>query len=245
MERKNTVLLTVIAVATLLVAVVGATFAYFTATSNNTGTGTGAVDAATPQVADSAALDTNTSKSSDPYYPGTINYATATVSANKADTVNTNVALDVKYEITGSVTIPTELGSDVTWTLYRSTTEIDPVIVADSCGASAHVDGTGTKYYQECALNSKFTATPAEGETKPVVVKTGTTSDASISDTGTLTTGTGATGGQTVYYYLVVSYANKQDAEGVSGNQNAQQGKTISFQLNKAEAKATTTHTGS
>lgn len=34
MERKNTVLLTVVAVATLLVAVVGATFAYFTATGN-------------------------------------------------------------------------------------------------------------------------------------------------------------------------------------------------------------------
>lgn len=33
MEKKNTMLLTVIAVATLLVAVVGATFAYFTATS--------------------------------------------------------------------------------------------------------------------------------------------------------------------------------------------------------------------
>ena len=37
MEKKNMVLLTVIAVATLLVAVVGATFAYFTATSTTTG----------------------------------------------------------------------------------------------------------------------------------------------------------------------------------------------------------------
>ena len=36
MEKKNTLLLTVIAVATLLVAVVGATFAYFTATSTGT-----------------------------------------------------------------------------------------------------------------------------------------------------------------------------------------------------------------
>ena len=36
MERKNTVLLTVIAVATLLVAVVGATFAYFTASGGST-----------------------------------------------------------------------------------------------------------------------------------------------------------------------------------------------------------------
>ena len=37
MDKKNTVLLTVIAVATLLVAVVGATFAYFSArvTENN------------------------------------------------------------------------------------------------------------------------------------------------------------------------------------------------------------------
>lgn len=34
MEKKNTMLLTVVAVATLLVAVVGATFAYFTATGN-------------------------------------------------------------------------------------------------------------------------------------------------------------------------------------------------------------------
>ena len=44
MEKKNMVLLTVIAVATLLVAVVGATFAYFTATvtdSRDSGSGPG------------------------------------------------------------------------------------------------------------------------------------------------------------------------------------------------------------
>lgn len=42
MERKNTMLLTVIAVATLLVAVVGATFAYYSVTGSNTTTTTGA-----------------------------------------------------------------------------------------------------------------------------------------------------------------------------------------------------------
>ena len=41
MDKKNTMLLSVIAVATLLVAVVGATFAYFTATSNTNGTTAG------------------------------------------------------------------------------------------------------------------------------------------------------------------------------------------------------------
>jgi len=43
MDKKNTMLLTVIAVATLLVAVVGATFAYFTATGSDNST-TAAVD---------------------------------------------------------------------------------------------------------------------------------------------------------------------------------------------------------
>ena len=38
MEKKNTVLLTVIAIATLLVAVVGATFAYFASNASNTST---------------------------------------------------------------------------------------------------------------------------------------------------------------------------------------------------------------
>ena len=48
MDKKNTMLLTVIAVATLLVAVVGATFAYFSV-SNSTVTGT-TVDATVSQV---------------------------------------------------------------------------------------------------------------------------------------------------------------------------------------------------
>ena len=41
MEKKNVVLLTVIALATLLVAVVGATFAFFTATVKDERTGDG------------------------------------------------------------------------------------------------------------------------------------------------------------------------------------------------------------
>jgi len=43
MDKKNTMLLTVIAVATLLVAVVGATFAYFTASNTATGSTTATV----------------------------------------------------------------------------------------------------------------------------------------------------------------------------------------------------------
>ena len=49
MEKKNTILLTVIAVATLLIAVVGATFAYFTAGQTNAG-GTTTVTATSESV---------------------------------------------------------------------------------------------------------------------------------------------------------------------------------------------------
>ena len=48
MDKKNTMLLTVIAVATLLVAVVGATFAFFTA--SNTATGTTSAETTTTKV---------------------------------------------------------------------------------------------------------------------------------------------------------------------------------------------------
>ena len=59
MEKKNTMLLTVIAVATLLVAVVGATFAYFSVTGQNT-TGTGAtVTSTTDEIGNVAIATTN------------------------------------------------------------------------------------------------------------------------------------------------------------------------------------------
>lgn len=56
MDKKNTMLLTVIAVATLLVAVVGATFAFFTASQNATGTTT--VEATTKAVGSIAVTGT-------------------------------------------------------------------------------------------------------------------------------------------------------------------------------------------
>ena len=59
MERKNTILLTVIAVATLLVAVVGATFAYFTATiqdDRTTENGNGTANITAGQVANTTVV---------------------------------------------------------------------------------------------------------------------------------------------------------------------------------------------
>ena len=57
MDKKNTMLLTVIAVATLLVAVVGATFAFFAVTGENT-TGTGATVTSTTDEIGNVAIAT-------------------------------------------------------------------------------------------------------------------------------------------------------------------------------------------
>jgi hypothetical protein len=57
MDKKNTLLLTVIAVATLLVAVVGATFAYFSVTATNTDTSSAIT--ATTEAVGTVALSTN------------------------------------------------------------------------------------------------------------------------------------------------------------------------------------------
>ena len=59
MEKKNTMLLTVIAVATLLVAVVGATFAYFSLTATNESSTTGTIS--TPKIGTATISSVNSS----------------------------------------------------------------------------------------------------------------------------------------------------------------------------------------
>lgn len=76
MEKKNTVLLTVIAIATLLVAVVGATFAYFASNSSN--------DA-------SATITTNTAKAMDLFKAtGTVELALDVNNAEMAEALKGN-----------------------------------------------------------------------------------------------------------------------------------------------------------
>lgn len=91
-NKKNTILLTVIAVATLLVAVVGATFAYFTAQG---GTGTSA----------NVTVTTGTAASSE---FGTIDplniYADATTFAEGAGDVTDDTTGTVKWTAPGAVT---------------------------------------------------------------------------------------------------------------------------------------------
>ncbi len=119
MERKNTVLLTVIAVATLLVAVVGATFAYFTATTTTTdkGTGTSAELTTTELNGATITFDGETDKFELLDYPGGIGVFGAKATITKTEGVKTD---EKDYQATFNLKIEytNKTGTDLDWELY-------------------------------------------------------------------------------------------------------------------------------
>ena len=100
MEKKNVVFLTVLAVATLLTAVVGTTFAYFTATITNKDSGTeSTITAATIGAEYSEGTGTLATSTIMPGYKGT---KSITVSAPSTNTQATNYQIYVNYATTNS-----------------------------------------------------------------------------------------------------------------------------------------------
>ena len=218
MEKKNTILLTVIAVATLLVAVVGATFAYFTATSNVTGEAhsTGEIDTAT--VGSVGITQTDLGPSANQIYPGTMNWVGTSVAATKS---GTEADFTLTYDLTGDVTLSEAFSYDVEWTLYAVTTNVATPVDCDPVTPTADPDGA--QYSQTCRLDETLTSEVASG-----TIAAGETTDEVSYASQTVST----TGG-TTYYYLVVEYPNKQE------KQNADQGKNITATLDKVVIKNT------
>lgn len=218
MEKKNTILLTVIAVATLLVAVVGATFAYFTATSNVTGDAhsTGEINTAT--VGSVGITQTDLGPSANQIYPGTMNWVGTSVAATKSDT---EADFTLTYDVTGDVTLSGPFSYNVEWKLYAVTTNVETPVSCDDVDAVA--DPKGTQYSQTCHLDGTLTSPVAQG-----TITAGETTD-DVSYTGQ----TVSTTGGTTYYYLVVDYPNEEE------DQKADQGKNITATLDKVTIKDT------
>lgn len=215
MEKKNTILLTVIAVATLLVAVVGATFAYFTATSSTDGAGssTGAVNTAT--VASVKLTTADAGKSTNTVYPGTSNYAGMSVIASKEGSDSADY--DITFTLNGTITLSKEFtAGTVNYTVYRTTSPVSSPVTCEEVTTTP--DAAGTKYSQTCTVDSSLTS-----DAKKVVdgqTVSGTSATITVTDQ-TLST----TGNTTYYYYVVVSYPD------TSSDQNADQNKTITAEL--------------
>ena len=239
MEKKNTILLTVIAVATLLVAVVGATFAYFTATNETTGSG------GTAQGTTSTDLgSTSITMSSDGIdgvsnmtYPGGIMVAGAKVEAKVtgAQSYNMSYNVNVKIDTTG-------LGastSTIKYTLYRvdDNAVAAPLIKADSCEYHEEQAGTTTKYYYTgCAAADGIKAGDTVIATEEITVHNGEATTDTVSQTIENVTSAGAT----AYYYLVVEYVNAE-----SDQSTTDAGKSISATIESiSNGKATLVSNG-
>ncbi len=217
MEKKNMVLLTVIAVATLLVAVVGATFAYFTATitddrGDEENKGQAAIQAA--QTPGSLIIE----KSQDGFgsfnegnvYPGHKELIQLTI---KSDTTNTT---DTYFNIvyTGTNTFP---NNKIKFTLYESKESLGEVAPQNAFDCTKESEELGEqegkyKLYETCTLKQELGVTTSH-PLNPVYPKNFSTSNGSES-TKTILNGehpfviTGDSSEKILYYYVVVEYVN-------------------------------------
>ena len=150
MEKKNMVLLTVIAVATLLVAVVGATFAYFTATVNTTGEET-STQVTTTKLATVTYKTGDTVTKSD-WCPGSYVANTFDIAADAGNTGAVNVRIFTE----GSTSTFTT--GNLKWELYEADSEEElPEVTEGTC---AFADGgedvlNGQKYSASGSINKK------------------------------------------------------------------------------------------
>ncbi len=251
MERKNMVLLTVIAVATLLVAVVGATFAYFTATvtegrESGDGKGQGETQLNTATLAGSTTATANIdgqagSFTANDIFPGHTEYAALSVTVTSTEAKN--VAVPFVYEVESNT-----IGTDIHYYLYRADKKYDDM----NMGCVVGVDPDSPTHMSEtCDFrnveSSKGHPTSggdsAEAISELTLVGTGVvTEDANakyqIMDEIT-TTGDSSEYTGTAYYYFVIEYKNKTDVSASEGNQDAQQGQSLKGTLTIAGVKAT------
>lgn len=227
MERKNTILLTVIAVATLLVAVVGATFAYFTATTSGPDKGTGTTTVDTTKLANVKLTATEMSKSNNEVWPGTMNYIGTSVKAEIDGEENpAGKTYTVDYTVSGKISVPKALTQKIEWTVYKTTSPVQDNVV-NCTPVTPENDGTTEKYSQTCTKSESLETVAGEGKATGSLTVGETQTEITFTDKAT-------TGGDTNYYYIVYTYVNNEE-----GPQDNDQGVTITASIDSITATST------
>ena len=216
MEKKNTILLTVIAVATLLVAVVGATFANFTATNSTSGKG-GTTEVQTDTVGAVNLKMEAVTINNEVKYPGGFLVVGAKVTATDN---GTNNDFDVTYTVNGTITNNTR--TQLKWTLYEISTEV----TEPTTGCTLEQTQVGEKlhysYADTCAADATITGgTRVDGGN----VAAYTDSEVNVPVTAANEALKSSNAGTTTYYYLVVEYPD------TGAEQDEDQGQTIAAEL--------------
>lgn len=235
MERKNTILLTVIAIATLLVAVVGATFAYFTATVTTKENDNAGATFNSARLANIEFKYGNSITPTGAIYPGFAD-AKEMVLTVKCPAGSGDNCADTKAKLTVTDTGLSDFKGDLTWAIYKSTSSISAVSGAlpnaGLCKNVNHIPGTNTAdkdhptwFYTTHDCPSALTSL---GD--PIMSSTN----------GIKTLDLTLNASKTEYYYLFVDYVNKEDDNSddehpISGDQKDQQGKTFTVTMNFAQ----------
>ena len=233
MERKNMVLLTVIAVATLLVAVVGATFAYFTATVNRDEGYTedqGQTTLNTATLANTTTVvnveNTAGKFTASDIYPGHMEVAALSVKVETSEAVeqDTKYSIPFIYDVTANT-----IGKNVKYYLYKGDKDI-----AVNMGCTIKTTGTETVQYSEECLFTNANGLNQHPST------TDATEDASTNVSALTLVASGSLNGgvekiqmideieianqsqeKQVYYYFVVEFVDTEN------EQNTDQGKEL------------------
>ena len=214
MEKKNMVLLTVIAVATLLVAVVGATFAYFTANVTTEGTET-TTEVTTTKLATVTYTTGNKIQKSD-WCPGNYVANTFDIAADEGNTGPVNVRI---YTKSSSSTFTT---GNLKWELYEAdSAEELPTVTEGTCAFS---DGG-----VDVENGQKYSASGSIDKKELTAKKTGVLTSGAITELD-YTISIPQSGHK---YYSLVVYLEDTKSE-----QDADQNKTASMTVNVEYVKA-------
>ena len=190
MEKKNVIFLSVIAVATLLTAVIGTTFAYFTA--NFTVSNNNAVNSVKNKKLASTNIVIGEAINSTTAYPGFKGAQSLTIQGGgEAGDVS------AKAKITVTPSIPSEFNSDVTWRLIEVGTDVN--ITCTPAVKSEAAEG-GVQYHDEPLCTGIPTS-------ETVILSSATKSTETI-DVAYNTN---------KKYYLIVEYANNGNQAGQQG----------------------------
>ncbi len=206
MERKNSIILTVIAIATLLISVLGATFAYFTATirdergsgGNNGSTSITASNVASTTIVGVASKSAGSFEADD-VYPGHKEVAALKITVNAQQ--NSQVAtssINIKWDGTNAFE-----DDAIKLTLYESDTDVSATAGFFNCKKEETGNGVGTVHYKESCDSKESSLGKLIGTTK----LKGNDTTAILNDDVIHITANQTTVEK--YYYIVAEYVEK------------------------------------
>ena len=219
MEKKNMVLLTVIAIATLLVAVVGATFAYFTATITDNRTGDsntkGQADLEVSKMPGNLIIKENTKQfgsfNTGDVYPGHKELIELVVNSPTDNT--TDAYFDIVFK--GTNTFPE---NTIKFQIYESKTDLSGAQGESAFKCEQKSESNGTegqyKFFEECKLDSGLTDLKDSGHVVATKQLENIADEQTVKLNGDLPfVITGDASDKTIHFYIVVEYENKDSSQ--------------------------------